>query len=320
MDFNMNSFFSNDNDNYSRINSFLSEFNDINTFSYLEDHKDIFEPNEEENIFSNTYDKNKPNPHIFNQEINKTNIISNSSANLSEEKDENTIINDQEYKINVESIQIKIRDDLYSKMPFEVKKKRGRRNKPSEGLGKHSKFADDNLIRKIKNIFLDRMLKFINKKISTLYANDNSKKLKPKLLYKLSQKQVEKSKTEYNKILLNRSLQSIFSEDISTKYKKLDPKHNKKLIEELLNEPDGKKRLIFQKIFNLSFLDVLKHFRGSIFIKELSGMTTFKDYLNKTDFGKNSEDYREILTIFMYNYEKIVMEKHSRIIKKKLNN
>ena len=33
-------------------------------------------------------------------------------------------------------------------------------------------------------------------------------------------------------------------------------------------------------------------------------MTTFKDYLNKTDFGKNSEDYSEILTIFMYNYEK----------------
>ena len=319
MDFDMNSFFSNDNDNYSRINSFLSEFNDINTFSYLEDHKDIFEPNEEENIFSNTYDKNKPNPHIFNQEINKTNIISNSSANLSEEKDENTIINEQEYKINVESIQIKIRDDLYSKMPFEVKKKRGRRNKPSEGLGKHSKFADDNLIRKIKNIFLDRMLKFINKKISTLYANDNSKKLKPKLLYKLSQKQVEKSKTEYNKILLNRSLQSIFSEDISTKYKIKNPNYNKELIEKLLNEKDENKRLTFQKIFNLTFIESLKHFRGSIFINELSEMKTFKDYLTKKDFGNNSKEYREILIIYMNNFEKIVMEKRSRKNNKKYN-
>ena len=33
-------------------------------------------------------------------------------------------------------------------------------------------------------------------------------------------------------------MQSVFSEDINTKYKKLDPKHNKKLIEELLDEPD----------------------------------------------------------------------------------
>ena len=73
-------------------------------------------------------------------------------------------------------------------------------------------------------------------------------------------------------------MQSVFSEDISTKYKKLDPKHNKKLIEELLDEPDEEKRLIFQKIFNLSFLDVLKHFRGSILIKELSGINSFNDY------------------------------------------
>ena len=319
MDFNMNNFFSNDNDNYSRINSFLSEFNDINTFSYLEDHQDIFEPDNEENIFLNTYDNNKPNPHIFKQEINKTNVVSNSSANLTEEKDENTIINDQEYKINVESIQIKIREDLYSKMPFEVKKKRGRRNKPNEGLGKHSKFADDNLIRKIKNIFLDRMLKFINKKISTHYANDNSKKLKPKLLYKLSQKQVEKSKTEYNKILLNRSLQSIFSEDISTKYKIKNPNYNKELIEKLLNEKDENKRFTFQKIFNLTFIESLKHFRGSIFINELSEMKTFKDYLIKKDFGNNSKEYREILIIYMNNFEKIVMEKRSRKNNKKYN-
>jgi hypothetical protein len=129
---------------------------------------------------------------------------------------------------------------------------------------------------------------------------------------KLSQKQVEKKNAKYNKSFLNRTLQSIFSGDISTKYKKYNIKHNKELIEELLNEQDGEKRLIFQNIFNLSFLDGLKHFRGSIFIKELSEMTTFKDYLNKTDFGNNSKDYKEILIIFMNNYEKIVMEKHSR--------
>ena len=86
----------------------------------------------------------------------------------------------------------------------------------------------------------------------------------------------------------------------------------------MINEQDEEKRLFFQKTFNLSFLDVLKHFRGSIFIKELSGINSFNDYLNKTDFGKNSKEYKEILSIFMNNYETIVMEKHSREKKKKI--
>ena len=47
-------------------------------------------------------------------------------------------------------------------------------------------------------------------------------------------------------------------------------------------------------------------------------MTLFKDYVNKNVFGKNSKEYKEILSIFMNNYETIVMEKHSREKKKKI--
>ena len=214
-----------------------------------------------------------------------------------------------------ESIQLKMRNNIYLKKPFKEKKLIGRKKKSSEGLGEHNKFSDDNLIRKVKNIVLETTSLFINQKISLAYSSDNQNSqnvLKNKQLLKLSQKQVEKKNVEYNKSFLNRALQSIFSEDISTKYKKYNVKHNKNLIEELLNEEDEEKRLFFQAIFNLSFLDVLKHFRGSIFIKELSGINSFNDYLNKTDFGKNSKEYKEILSIFMNNYEKIVMGKHSR--------
>ena len=45
-------------------------------------------------------------------------------------------------------------------------------------------------------------------------------------------------------------------------------------------------------------------------------MTTFNDYLNKNDFGNNPKEYKEILIIFMNNYEKYVMEKCSRKGKK----
>ena len=257
-------------------------------------------------------------PLLYLKKIKKTNEESNKDEDYTKENNEFTS-NTNSYNKKKESIQIQIRENIYSKMPFKEYTNFGRKKKLREGLGKHNKFSDDNLTNKIKNMIKNSYTKFINKLISTIYSKKNSNDSKNKQLYKLSQKN-ERSKTEYNKSLLNKAMQSVFSEDISTKYKKLDPKHNKKLIEELLDEPDEEKRLIFQKIFNLSFLDVLKHFRGSIFIKELSGMTTFKDYLNKTDFGNYLEKYKEILTIFIYNYEIIVMEKHSRINKKKLNN
>ena len=218
-----------------------------------------------------------------------------------------------------ESIQLKMRNNIYLKKPFKEKKLIGRKKKSNEGLGEHNKFSDDNLIRKVKNIVLENTSLFINQKIALAYSSDNQNSqnvLKNKQLLKLSQKQVEKKNVEYNKSFLNRTLQSIFSEGISTKYKKYNVKHNKNLIEELLNEEDEEKRLFFQAIFNLSFLDVLKHFRGSILIKELSGINSFNDYLNKTDFGKNSKEYKEILSIFMNNYEKIVMGKRSRKGKK----
>ena len=210
-----------------------------------------------------------------------------------------------------------MKNNIYLRKPFKEKKLIGRKKKSNEGLGEHNKFSDDNLTRRNKNIVLDNLFIFINKKILSVYSGDDPNSLKDKQLFKLSQNQAKKSKVDYNKLFLNATLQSIFSEDISTKYKKYNIKHNKILIEQLLNEENEEKRLIFQNIFNLTFIDCLKHFRGSIFIKELSEMKTFKDYLEKTDFGNNDEEYKEILKIFMNNFEKIIAEKHSRKRSKK---
>jgi hypothetical protein len=319
MNFNSHNLFSED-DNSFQLNSFCHEFNDINSFSFMQDYKDIFEPSYDANLYKNNYDKMIPITEFNKPESKKTNIESNESINFTKEDKEATLIDEPEYKKKAESIQRKIREDLHSKMPFLMGKKYnyGRNIKKKEGLGKHGKFADDNITRKIKNFVGNYLLNFINKKISSIYSNDNSKSLQGKRLSKLKQNQVEWSKADYNKLFLNKNLQSIFSEDISNKYKIKNPKHNKKLIEELLNEKDEKKRLVFQGIFNLTFLDCLKHFRGSIFLEELSGMKTFKDYLNKSDFGDNSTEYKEILIIYTNNFEKIVMEKTSRKKKNKI--
>lgn len=216
-------------------------------------------------------------------------------------------------KDHKEYIQQKIKENIYLKKPFKEKKIIGRKTKQNEGFGEHNKFSDDNLIRKIKHIILESVFFFINQKIIELYSNsENKESLKKKQLFKLGQNQAEKSKAEYNKLFLNKTLESIFSEDISTKYSRYSLNHNKELINNLLNEKDEKKRLIFQKIFGLTFMDCLNHFRGSIFREELSRMRMLDKYCNETDFGKNSEEYKNILKIFINNYEKIIMEKKSR--------
>lgn len=238
------------------------------------------------------------------------NKIEKNNANLQFEK--RTL--DKKY---VEFIQQKIRENIYSIHPFKEKKKIGRKKKSDTISGEHNKFSDDNIIRRCKHIILDNILIFINKTIKELYSNESKKDIKQKLLFKLEQKQNERSKVEYNKLFLHKTIQSIFSDNISTKYSRYNPEHNKELIKKLMNEEDETKRLIFQKIFHLTFIDCLNHFRGSSFIKELEGMKNFDVYIKENNFGDNSEEYQNILKFFFDNFEKIIMEKHSRKRKNK---
>ena len=296
----------------------------FSSFDYTKHFTPYFEdPNNSEPLISNCIDEinfEKILPLIFTEfPIEKTREESNKElhnfdSNIFPSKSKKNIF-DKEYK---EYIQQKIKENIYLKKPFKEKKLIGRKTKRNEGFGEHNKFSDDNLIRKSKHIVLDSALVFINKKIIELYpSNSKKEKLKIKQLFKLGQNQAEKSKAEYNKLFLNKTLETIFSETISTKYSRYDPNHNKDLIKDLLNDKNEKKRLIFKKIFSKTFMDCLNHFRGSQIKEELSGMKTFDKYCDETDFGNNSEEYKNILGIFVNNYEKIIMEVKPRNKKKK---
>ena len=103
-----------------------------------------------------------------------------SSKNIFEERNDKKekkfdITIDKKYK---ELIQTKIKKNLLSKRPFKEKKVLGRKKKENEGLGEHNKFSDDNIIRKIKHVILDSVMKFINKKIHNLYSYESQKEKK----------------------------------------------------------------------------------------------------------------------------------------------
>ena len=291
----------------------FSCFDDIHSFSPNKDDTDSFEPFLENDIDKVNFEKIIPlifdeSPKEKTREESNKDLINFDLCNFLVPKKQ--FLFDKDYK---EYIQQKIKENIYSKKPFKEKKLIGRKTKRNEGFGEHNKFSDDNLIRKCKHIVLDSVFVFINQKIIENYSNNEDKDfLKTKLLFKNGQNQVEKSKAEYNKLFLNKTLETIFSENISTKYSRYSPTHNKDLIEDLQNDKDEKKRKIFQGIFKLTFLDCLKCFRGSIFLEELSGMNTFYNYCNETNFGNNSKEYEDILKLFINNYEKIVIDKRPR--------
>jgi len=286
-------------DNKNSINPVLDE----NT-SLFKIYEDIFFTNNEPLTPNNTHEDSK-------------------EKNKIEKKDK---IKDEEKKFLtdkklIEDIQIKIRNFIYTKRPFKEKKEIGRNKKEFEGLGEHNKYSDDNIIRKIKHVVLDGMRAFINEKLKILYAGEDKEELSKKFLYTLKQNQTVQSKVDYNKQFLSKTIREICSGDISSKYSRHPPSHNKDLIESLCNDKDPVKKEFFNNIFNLSFVDCLSHFRGSKLNENLNGLIKLEEHLElEKSVGFLKEDYFTLFRHFVQNFEKIIMEKKPRIrIKKTLD-
>ena len=191
--------------------------------------------------------------------------------------------------------------------PIYKKKKFGRKKKNSNEERNHTKYCEDNIIRKIKTITLSYIIQFINSTIYRVYNGKIGKGRFMKELKKINQTQI--TDTNGNKIFLYKNLRDIFSEDISTKYTNFSNEHNKKLIEKLLIEKDDKKRILFEKLFSLNFLDCLMHIRGSKYYPELDGIKILDDIRLKFEEDK---EYFDLLKYFCFNFEKIVMNKKTR--------
>ena len=105
------------------------------------------------------------------------------------------------------------------------------------------------------------------------------------------------------------------SDNISTKYTNYSQNHNKQVINHLKNEKNEEISDYFNKLFNLTFLDCLKYFRGSDNnISELQGLTKFDVVKNKY---KEDKDYFKTLNYYMINFELIINNKKARKRKKR---
>ena len=260
---------------------FVNKYTDIDDFNKYEKIEDLFKIDNNQISFEYTFSNLKEM---------EQNVYFN-------------LINEDENKFDkkfAENIQWKEREKILSKRPFKEKKDLGRKKKEYEGLGLHNKFSDDNIIRKVKNTILKCIMEFINQKIKTVYGYKYEKDAKEKKLYKLKQNQSISSRIDYNKNFLHKTLDEIFSADISSKCSIHPMTHNKNLIE----------------IFNLTFLDCLNHFRGSQKFEELEGVNELEDYLKDSKIEVNKE-YCALFKFFVNNFEKIIMDKKPKVKNKK---
>ena len=262
-------------------------------------------------MFYDFYDEffGESSPYLFSQYENSNNSENLSERNYKNINYENNNDNNEEKKSF--KIRIKIEEPTGNNIePNKIlEKKRGRTN-DGKTKTEHNKFSDDNVRRKCKHLVLQNVMNFINKKIDELYENKGYGMNIKKLLI-INQKQISNATIQFNKIFLNKTLSEIFSVDISTRYTNYRKEHNKILISKLINDTDEYKKNYFNKIFNLTFVDCLRHFNGVAFIPELSGMTLFSQINMKIDNEKD-KGYYDVLNYYIHNYEKIMERKRNK--------
>ena len=204
---------------------------------------------------------------------------------------------------------------FYNNANILLNNKRNDNNKKQSS--KHTKYSYDNLKRECKHLVIENVMKFINNKIYEVYEGNIDNGLLKKKLLKLNQAQKINADVEFNKIFLNKTLKDILSQNITKQITLYEPDHNKKVIDKVISE----KKDIFEKIFNLTFIQCLDHFIENKKIEELNGLTLYselkEEIINK--YENDGESYYENLKLFLKQFQNKINCAKSRKKRKNLN-
>ena len=204
---------------------------------------------------------------------------------------------------------------FYNNANILLNNKRNDNNKKQSS--KHTKYSYDNLKRECKHLVIENVMKFINNKIYEVYEGNIDNGLLKKKLLKLNQAQKTNADVEFNKLFINKTLKDILSQNITKQITLYDQDHNKKVIDKIILE----KKDIFEKIFNLTFIQCLDHFIENKKIEELNGLTLYselkEEIINK--YENDGESYYENLKLFLKQFQNKINCAKSRKKRKNLN-
>ena len=299
---------------------------DNNNYQLKFDSEEDYDINFNDNNYNNFFNiSNDPNYKC--NEIEQKNIISNNSFSIYtfnfaiiDEKNDLTINSNQE-KMKITSDEVQLPKKLGRKTkrkPVINPENNNDNNNDNNNINNsivHDKFTDDNMKKKCKNIVLKCILEFINNKIKKLYNNDIGHGNYEKNLKTLGEKSKMTTTADSYSDFMKKKLKDIFSEKISTKYSNFSPEHNKMIIKSLIEEKDDSKKLYFGKLFNLTFEDCLKNFRGDTDLEELKGFKNLdfvkEELVKKSE--ENGEEYSKYFAYYIKNYEKLINKKTKKL-------
>lgn len=311
-------------------------FNFINNVFQEEQIKSFFSDNSifQNSISNDNWNKRLPNQIFFFNNIIERNNIPSFNESISENQifysnnEDTSSQNEEKYFINLPSTlsrsksnqndEIKlnrIRKNKKEKI-FKIQKDNkniGRIKKNSKYVGKHDKFSEDNIIRKIKGRFLEKCRLAINNEYKRFLLNikQNNCKLHD-LLQRITPKVSRKIRKGDNLEWLDSRLYEVFSEEVSVKCSLYKSDYNKKEIKKIFEKNEA------QNVISLLNKPVKEMYDAFIYNKKIWGFSNLDDdieELRKKLEKENDENIEEYLKKYKntaLNLEEIFVKKIPR--------
>ena len=188
-------------------------------------------------------------------------------------------------------------------------------NIENSAYANHTRYTQDNIIKKIKAIFFKNSIDYINN-----YLN-RYKQVYKNIIYlrHLNYAYVDKLKKDYDLLLLSMPLKYFASLDISSNFSSIsDKQFNRKLIIDILEkEKENTKIINFLDMTFNDLIDILLY--KNIFNKFIS-FDGIKDDLEAIAKKSDDKEYFSKFILISYNYKSWFINKKGRTIKNDNNN
>jgi len=202
---------------------------------------------------------------------------------------------------------------------FEINKtnkRLGRLKKNSFLKGKHNKFAEDNIIRKLKRRFLEKVRLYINDEYRNYCIEKKKRNGRKNWLKKIEAKFSINMKRRDNLQWFNLKIYEVFSENLSSKYSTYDSCVNKKKIRNFFLLKDSNKvkdilNMTVDTLFNI-FINNEKHDNFKTLNDDMMELEKQMNALGQ----ENVKEYLDIYEKTAKNLKEIFLRKTERNIKK----
>lgn len=159
----------------------------------------------------------------------------------------------------------------------------------------HTRFSQDNIIRKIKASFIEKTMNYINKEYRKYLKSQNIRKIS-RLIQRILPTESRKIKKSDNIIFFDTKLKNIFASPISRKYSLYDSNYNIRQINKLYN--DNKAQNVI-KILEMKVSEIFHIYSYDI---KLDGFETLIDDLNSQKAKMKDNDKNKMI---IYSEEEI---------------